>query len=122
MKNRDKIVALALAGGDPILANMQNPLYSIDEFERVLRSKSYEDYATTISDRFTSGIDLRLVGDLYRAQQALALLKPNDINYPKIMKEYRELLKITSPILEKLQRIRVEVETFDNLELVLEGE
>lgn len=116
---RDLFISLCFAGSDPDCAYLHNTDHTIENYEEALSTKEYEEFATEVQDRFFAGADLRLCGNLFRAEQALKELGPGHKNYPSIMKNYKELLMLTAPLVERLQKIRVESNAFENLELVI---
>lgn len=118
---REKFINLCFSGGDVDLAYLLDPTYSLDEYEKALETKEYEEFATLIQDRFIAGADLRIVGQLYRAEVALKEISPSHKNYPSILRTYKELLQISSPIVERMQKIRVESNAFDGLTLSING-
>ena len=62
------------------------------------------------------------MGNLYRAKEAMLMIGEDHKNYPAILKNYIEILKLTTPIVERLNKQKLEVQTFEGLELVIEGD
>lgn len=118
---REKFINLCFSGNDTDLSYLLDPSYSLDEYEKSIGTKEYEEFATLIQDRFIAGADLRIVGQLYRAEVALKEISPSHKNYPAILKTYKELLQLSSPIVERMQKIRVESNVFEGLTLSIKG-
>lgn len=118
---REKFINLCFSGGDIDLAYLLDTTFTLDEYEDALSLPEYEEFSNIIQERFIAGADLRLLGNLYRAEAALKEIGPDHKNYPSIMRNYKELLQLTAPILERMQKIQVESNTFEGLRLVIEG-
>lgn len=119
--DRDLFINLIFAGGNPDVAYLNNSKYTIEQYEQALETDEYKEFAKKIEKQFIENADLLLMGNLYRAQEAMMLIGPENKNYPAIMKNYTDLLKITSPIVERLQKQKLEVNHFDGLELIIKG-
>ena len=123
MNQRDLFISLCFSGGDPDIAFLHNNKFTIDEYEQARETEEYKDFAEKVQTRFLENPDLALMGNLYRAQEAMLMIGEDHRNYPAIMKNYIEILKLTKPIIERLNKQRLEVQAFDGLELVIdEGE
>ena len=118
---REKFITLCFSGGDVDLAYLHNAEYTLDEYETAFTSDEYQVFADEVQNRFLAGADLRIVGNLYRAEAALKEVGPEHKNYPAILKTYKELFQLSSPIVERMQKIRVESNAFENLELCIKG-
>lgn len=120
-QQREKFINLVFSGGDVDLAYLLDSTYSIKEYETALDKPEYEVFNKEISKRFIENSDQRILGNLYRAEVALKDIGPEHRNYPAILRTYKELLQLTSPIIEKLQKVKVESTMFDGLELAIKG-
>lgn len=119
--NRLKYISLFFAGGSPEVAYSNNPAFTVDEYEQLLGSKEYREFAAQIEGQFLNNIESVLIGNLYKLQLTLNSLDPKDRNFPAIYKNYTELLKLTAPIVERLNKQRVEFEQLQGLELAIKG-
>ena len=120
-KKRDLYISLCFGGGDPDLAYLHNHSHSIEDYEKALATKEYKDFALEVQERFFENCDLRLLGNLFRAECALQEIGPSHKNYPAILRNYKELLSISSPIIERLSKVKIESNVFEGLELVIKG-
>lgn len=118
---RDLLITLAFAGGSADLANLHNDEHTIQSYTEALESQEYKDFTEKLNKEFIENADMRILGNLYRIEQALSILPVDDKNFPNVLKAYTELLKLTSPIVERMQKIRIESNLFEGLELVIDG-
>lgn len=118
---REKYINLCFSGGDIDLAFLLDPTYTLDDYEKAFQTKEYETFAAELQERFIAGAEVRIIGNLYRAEAALKEIRPEHKNYPAIMRNYKELLQLTSPIIERMHKIVVESNAFEGLELVIKG-
>lgn len=120
-KKRELYISLFFSGGSPEIATKYNPLFSLKEYLKASKSQSYKDFVEQINKEFLENSDLMLLGNLYRIQEVLATMDVTDKNYPQIMKNYNEMLKITQPIVERLSKQKIEASTFQGLELIIKN-
>ena len=118
--NRDLYITLVFAGGSPETAFLYNQKHTLQAYIGALPTDEYKVFAKRVGDEFVENADNNLMGNLYRAQVALQRVGPEHNNYPKILKSYTDLLKLTQPIVERLSQIRIEASTFEGIELVIE--
>jgi len=119
--NRDILISLVFAGGSADLAHLHNNTFTIKEYEDALVTQEFKDFAKQLNDDFIANADHRLLGNLYRVESALAAIGPTEKTYPQILKSYIEILKLTSPIVERLSKHATETNTFSGLKLVISG-
>lgn len=119
--DRELKIALVFAGGSADLAYIHNHAYSIIDYEVALVTDEYKSFAKRIQDEFLLNADQRLLGNLYRAEQALQEIGPKEKNYPQILKAYTDLLKLTAPIVERISTKLAESTVFQGLRLVIDG-
>jgi hypothetical protein len=119
---RELYINLLFAGNDPDIAFLHNSKYTINEYEAALNEDPYQKFKADTEKRFLSSMDSVLLGNLYRAKEAMMLIGEDHKNYPQIQKNYIEMLKLTQPIIERLNRQRLEVQSYDGLEIVIEGD
>lgn len=119
--NRDLLITLVFAGGQPETAYLSNNTHSLQEYIDALETDEYKQFSEDVNNNFIANADVRLVGQLFKIEKALLGLEPNDKNYPALLKNYTELLKLTAPIVERLHRESVEATTFPGLKLIIKG-
>jgi len=119
--NRDLLITLVFAGGSADLAYLSNPSYSLKDYENAIPTQEYKDFAKQLSEDFIDNADQRLLGNLYKCQEALQTVGAEHKNYPQILKAYIEILKLTGPIVERLSKHAIETNTFSGLKLVING-
>lgn len=119
--NRDLLISLVFAGGSPDVAHLTNNKYTIDEYIATADTDEYKIFADEVNKNFLENADLRLLGNLYRCEQALGEVGAKDKNYPHILKAYTDLLKLTGPIVERIQKVKLETNLLDGLEIVIDG-
>ena len=115
--NRDFKLALYWAGRSPEIAFRINPNYSISDYEIGLTDTEFLDFAVTYDTNFSLGIDGMLMYKLVQLSDEINKAPSNE----KLYKAYTDLLKLTTPILEKLYRSSKEAEHYDGLELIIRG-
>ncbi|BDQ01936.1 MAG: hypothetical protein KatS3mg036_0490 [Ignavibacterium sp.] len=118
---RAKFISLFFAGGSPDVAYLHNPQFSIVDYTQTLSTPEYQEFARDVENNFLNNIEAVLMGNLYRIQEALKSLQPTDKNFPAIYKNYIELLKLTAPIVERLNKQRIEVDQLKGLELAIKN-
>ena len=116
---REKYITLCFSGNDVDLCYLFDSRYSIQEYEDAYNESEYQIFADEIQDRFIAGSDLRILGCLYRAEAALKEMTCEHRNYPSVLKAYKELFQLSAPIVERMHKISVESNAFENLELVI---
>ena len=121
MIDRELKISLVFAGGSADLAHLHNRTYSIKEYEDALLTDEYREFAKQLNDEFMANADSRLLGNLYRVENALQSVGPDNKNYPQILKAYVDILKLTGPIVERLSKHQTETNTFNGLRLVITG-
>lgn len=119
MLNRDKFITLVFAGGSADLAYLHNSTFTIKEYEDCLKTDEYTSFATQLNNEFIANADQRLLGNLYRVESALQTVGADSKTYPQILKSYVDILKLTSPIVERLSKHAMETNTFNGLRLVI---
>lgn len=117
---RNIFLSLALSGSNPDFAVLTDSRYTIEQYLDAVELEEYKDFSKKLETSFFDNLDAMLMGRLYGAQEALGMVKTYDSNYPQILKAYTELLKITAPIVERMQKVKIEVGQFQNMKLVLE--
>jgi hypothetical protein len=118
---RERYLNLSLAGGNPDLAYIYCNKYTVREYEDAAEQENYKQFADNLEKNFFSKIDAILIGNLYRAQETLNTIGPEDKGYAAIMKNYIDLLKITQPIVERLNKQKLEVNRFEGMELIIQN-
>ena len=119
MISRELMVTLCFAGGSPETAFMTNSSFTLQEYIDTLTTDEYKQFAIQLNDEFIANADSRLLGQLYRIDSALTSLNATDKNYPALLKNYLEILKITAPIVERLSKHAQETNTFSGLKLII---
>ena len=119
--NRDILISLVFAGGSSDLAYLNNPTFTIQDYDDALATDEYREFAAKLNDEFIANADQRLLGNLYRVEQSLRVIGPENKNYPQILKAYIDILKLTSPIVERLSKNAMDNNTFTGLKLVING-
>ncbi len=119
--DRDLLISLVFAGGSADLAYLHNQAWSIQDYSSALMTDEYIEFASQLNEEFISNADQRLLGNLYRIETALNSLGPLEKSYPQILKSYIDILKLTTPIVERLSRHAMETNTFSGLKLVIQG-
>jgi hypothetical protein len=119
--DRSLFINLVFAGGNPDVAYLSTSKYTIEQYEAAIETDEYKEFAKKIEKQFIENADLLLMGNLYRAQEAMMMVGPDDKNYPQIMRAYTEMLRLTAPIVERLSKVRAEVNAFNGLKLVIKG-
>lgn len=123
-QDRQKWINLIFAGHSPDLAYLQHPEHSIQEYEETLKKQDFKNFSDSIYKDFIENLDLRLMGDLYKCSQDMQIIKASDPNYPKIQKNYLEMLKITAPIVDRIKSLKYTAHpgiNFDDIEFTFEG-
>lgn len=142
---RELLVHLYFAGGSPELALLQGPtkteireidvpgtsstatqevkvpIYSYKRYQEALHSEEYALLSKELKESFTENVDGLLLGNLYRAQRDLQYVGPDGDNYGHIARHFREMFKMSSPIVERLATKRIELDNFQGLELFIPG-
>lgn len=119
--DRELLITLCFAGGSPETAFLTNNKYTLQEYIDALQTNEYKVFSEEVNKNFIENTDLRLVGQLYKIEKALSELSSSDKNYPALIKNYLEILKITAPIVERLSKHAQEINTFEGLKLVING-
>ena len=117
--------SLYCAGGSPELANKLDPSKSIDEYFELLKSKEYLDYVELYISTFANNIDGLILQSLHKLSLELSQMDPTEKNYPALLREKANLLKITSPLVERLMKISKEYDNalvFKNLTITIPEE
>ena len=104
MDKRDLYISLCFAGGNPDIAFLHNPDFTIGDYEEALQTDDYLEFSKKVEQQFLDKIDATLMGNLYRAQEAMQKVGPEAKTYPQIQKNYIEMLKLTKPIIERLKK------------------
>ena len=125
MVSREIHLALLKSGDLPDLAFVYDPRFTIEEYEAAVESEEYKQFSGTYTTRFIDGIDKHLLGRLFELQRTIDSIKdPTEPNVPRLHKEYRETLKLTEPIINRLAKIASATNTFaglNDLELRIYG-
>ena len=117
----DKLYSLFMSGGSPELANKLNSSYSVQEYQEILLSEEYKKYAEEYISNFNA--DGLLLQSLHKLTFELSEMDPKEKNYPALLREKANLIKLTSPILERIYRISKEYElnnVFSNLKIIID--
>lgn len=115
-----QLYSLFHAGGQPLTAHQLEPSLTINEYFVLVLTDEFKEFCDAQLKNYFDYFDGLLLHRLYKLQTELNTMSPADKNYPSLNKEYCNLIKTTSPVLEKLARISKETTTWDNLELVIE--
>lgn len=115
-------LALFHSGGIPAQAIILDPSLGVPEYYTLANSEEYREFHEEQLGYFFNFWEGQLLHRLNSLGDVLRNMDPSDRNYPQISKEWRETLKITSPLLEKLAKISKEAEVLGSLTLVIEDE
>jgi len=132
---RELLVALYFAGGQPELAmltgptdwvvrdvagspvEVQVPRYTLEQYLSAVGSPQYDTIRADIERTFKESLDGVLLGQLYLAQREMT-----SRGFDKdAAKHYRETLKLTQPIIERLQAAATEARVLDGLTIYIKG-
>lgn len=122
MIKRDLYISLYWSGRQPDIAHQIDATYSIKEYTAALSDSYFIDFAKEYDTNFIAGIDGLLLGRLQLASDALSKITPEHSNYPRIQEQYLKLLKLTSPIIERLAQIHEDTMHHEGLTLVIKDE
>ena len=119
---KDLYLILIRNGGDPYSAYIDDPQFQLEEYELARKHKRYNDFEKKVKTLYEKNIDGRLLGVLYECQKALKNMDTEHYNYPKIQKNYLDILKLSVPLVKRLQRYEVEVEQIEGMELIIDDD
>jgi len=113
--------ALFYSANNVQTAHILDNSLSIQEYFDLSQTQDYQDFSDKQFKLFCDGWEGALLHRLHKLTIELQNMSPSDKNYPALNREYVNVLKTTSPVLEKLARISKETQTFDGLEIRIMG-
>lgn len=114
--------ALYTSMGDVETAHLRNPAFSENEYAEALASEEYALFLKDVNDRFVAHLDQLLIYEQYESFKLLEDIRAGreDMKHLKAVSDHwHKTLAITSPIIERLSRVKAEAETIQNLKLVI---
>lgn len=106
-----------------LLVTILTPTLQPQEIQDIIDSVDYQTWKQVELGKFLSNTDLLLAGKIRQIDRHLSSMSPGDKNYPALLREYGALLRTTSPLIEKLSRVKAEVDVttrLKDLTIVLE--
>lgn len=94
---------------------------SVQEYLDLAQTQDYKDFCDKQFKIFFDGWEGALLHRLHKLTTELQNMSPSDKNYPALNREYVNVLKTTTPVLERLSKISKEIQTFDGLEIRIKG-
>ncbi len=97
------------------------PKFSLLEYERALENDDYNKFKTGMQKQLNDNAEGLLLSSFYNAQRDMISISTDERNYNAIATHYREIMKLVTPIQERLAMHRIDSEKLGNLELAVFG-
>lgn len=107
--------------GKPSEHKINVPKYSIDDYDKALESPDYDEFRKEIEKLFHDNAEGFIIGELYRAKVDLQMSGGHHENYQHISRHFREMHKMSNPILERLAEKKMKGDMFPGFEPVIAG-
>jgi len=117
----NNLFALFYSANNVQTANMLDSSLSVQEYFDLLLTDEYKEFSDKQFKMFSSGWEGSLLHRLHKLTIELQNMDPTEKNYPTLNREFVNVLRTTTPILEKLARIQTEATRFDGFVITLRG-
>ncbi len=121
MATHEQKLALHSSAGNPSQAVLLDSSLTVQEYFDLLKTDEYIDFSTNQTKYFFDNVDGHLIYRIFMMSEILRTMSPTEKNYPAIQRELTSLLKITSPIIERLAKISKETQLYDGLVIKIRG-
>ena len=119
---RDKYLMLVAYQADAELCFAKDPSLSIEEWIVLSQTEEYKEFLAEIQSRFIAHLDVTIIAHQAKASMLLedVYAGRQDIKYLKdISKHFTDLLRLTSPIVERLGSQLRKEEELSSLQIVI---
>lgn len=117
----NNLFALFYSANNVQTANMLDSTLSVQEYFDLLSTDEYKEFSDKQFKTFFDGWEGALLHRLNKLTIELQNMDPTEKNYPALNREFVNVLRTTTPILEKLARIQSEATKFDGFVITLRG-
>lgn len=108
---------------DAYLVMQKHPEYNYRFVKLALNSDEYKYFKELRLKTFYENIDLSIIQKLFTIDNTLEFLDPESHNYPALIKEYGNLIKLTETIAKRLNKTSKDIninESLNKLELTID--